>query len=92
MASVQPFDDIARVLKQLGLDDINVLVKLMFLSAASRIWLPKQSDSTTLLHQVINNCHGQFSVDSCVLVGRRLIKAHKTLFFLIFIKIWNIAS
>ena len=48
----QPFENVAEILKKMGLDDLDLLVKLMYLSAASKTWLPKQSNSTTLLDQV----------------------------------------
>lgn len=52
MAAVQPFEKIAPTLKQFGLDDVNLLVKLLYLSAATKEFMPKNSKSSTILDQV----------------------------------------
>ncbi|CBY39294.1 unnamed protein product [Oikopleura dioica] len=51
MAAVQRFEKIAPTLKQFGLDDVNLLVKLLYLSAATKEFMPKNSKSSTILDQ-----------------------------------------
>jgi hypothetical protein len=59
MAAVQRFEKIAPTLKQFGLDDVNLLVKLLYLSAATKEFMPKNSKSSTILDQVKNSNNNQ---------------------------------
>ena len=45
-------EKIAQCLQELGLADMNLLVKLLYLSVSSRHYLPKQTDSKLILDEV----------------------------------------
>ena len=46
-------EKIAQCLQELGLADMNLLVKLLYLSVSSRHYLPKQTDSKIILDEVL---------------------------------------
>ena len=52
LAASQPDDLVASSLVDLGLSDMNLLVKLLYLSISSRLFMPKQTESKTVLDEV----------------------------------------
>lgn len=56
LAAIQPPEKIATSLDELGLADVNLLVKLLYLSVSSKLFMPKQADSKTLLDEV-SDCY-----------------------------------
>ena len=52
LAASQPTDLVASSLVDLGLSDMNLLVKLLYLSISSRLFMPKQTESKTILDEV----------------------------------------
>ena len=52
LAASQPADLVASSLVDLGLSDMNLLVKLLYLSISSRLFMPKQTESKTVLDEV----------------------------------------
>ena len=61
LAAIQPPDKIAQSLEELGLADVKLLVKLLYLSVSSKLFMPKQADSKTILDEVslklLRKCH-----------------------------------
>lgn len=61
LAAIQPPDKVAQSLEELGLADVKLLVKLLYLSVSSKLFMPKQADSKTILDEVslklLRKCH-----------------------------------